>query len=294
MSYARRIIPGTTYLITRRTEGRRFLFRPDAGVKALFEYCLAEAAERYGCKLHGYCLMSNHLHLVVSDPEGKLPAFMQRLCRHLALGIAKMRGHQGSVFERRSYSAVALETEEAIVDKLAYTHCNPASAHLVDKAAQWPGALSAPAELQGRVRPVKRPQHIGLFKRMQAEVPLRLVAPSSVDGPALASDVAEQVERRHAELSSAPRRRVLGIKRVLSTPWQHAPTTPTPSHERNPRFAAITKDALRRAARNLRAFRKAYREAWLQLAQGVREVLFPFGTWRLCELGLAKANQPPG
>lgn len=287
MSYPRCVVAGTTYLITRRTEGRRFYFRPDPEVRALFDYCLAEAAAGSGCLLHGWCLMSNHFHLVLTDTKGRLPEFMQRFCRHLALGIARLRGHQGSVFERRSYSAVTLETNEAIIDKLAYTYCNPASAHLVHRAAQWPGALSTPADLGGRPRQVQRPPRLNLFKSMTSEATLRVCAPPHMEELALAKAVQARIEQREAELSAEPLRRVLGVKRALQTNWQSAPKNPTPLHQRRPHFAAITREGLRQAARKLRDFRRAYREAWLQLTQGIRDALFPHGTWRLQQLGLA-------
>ena len=75
----RRILPGTTYLITRRTVQRTFLLRPSRQLNQAFLYCLAYAAERYGIGVHAFCVMSNHMHLVVTDPRGTLPQFMQWL-----------------------------------------------------------------------------------------------------------------------------------------------------------------------------------------------------------------------
>lgn len=53
----RRVEPGTTYLITRRTLRRHKLFRPDAAITALFIYALAVCARRFGMTVHAVCVM---------------------------------------------------------------------------------------------------------------------------------------------------------------------------------------------------------------------------------------------
>ena len=53
MSLPRRcVLQGTTYLVTRRCLGRRFLLRPDPALNELIGYCLARAAEAHGIELH--------------------------------------------------------------------------------------------------------------------------------------------------------------------------------------------------------------------------------------------------
>ena len=47
MTQPRRILPGTTYLITRRTLRRHFLFRPDPDIRRLFLYALCVNAKRF-------------------------------------------------------------------------------------------------------------------------------------------------------------------------------------------------------------------------------------------------------
>ena len=74
----RQIIPGETYLITRRCTRREYLLRPDDETNAVFDYCLAEAAARYGIGLIAWTAMSNHYHAVVHDPKGCLPAFLEQ------------------------------------------------------------------------------------------------------------------------------------------------------------------------------------------------------------------------
>ena len=62
-------------LITRRVFARFFLFRPDPEMNQAFLYCLAVAAEKFGIIVHAACLMSTHLHLVITDVRGEHPRF---------------------------------------------------------------------------------------------------------------------------------------------------------------------------------------------------------------------------
>ena len=59
MTAPRRILPGRTYMVTRRTTQRLFLLRPDEDLLRIFAYCLAEAATRYDMQLIAWCVMSN-------------------------------------------------------------------------------------------------------------------------------------------------------------------------------------------------------------------------------------------
>ena len=79
MSQPREIVPGATYLITRRTLRRHLLFRPDAAITQLLVYALAVSTSRFGLQVHALCAMSTHLHLVVTDVQGVLPRFLQAL-----------------------------------------------------------------------------------------------------------------------------------------------------------------------------------------------------------------------
>ena len=61
MTWPRRIVPGTTYLLTRRCTQRRFMLVPRGIVPKLFGYCVGLAAERHGILVHAITCMSNHL-----------------------------------------------------------------------------------------------------------------------------------------------------------------------------------------------------------------------------------------
>lgn len=71
------ILAGTTYLITKKTNDDMFLLVPSTDVKRILLYALILKALRYGILIHGFCFMSNHFHLVVTDVRGRLPDFMR-------------------------------------------------------------------------------------------------------------------------------------------------------------------------------------------------------------------------
>jgi len=41
----------------------------------IFTYCLAVAAKKAGILVHAIVVISNHYHIVCSDPKGRLPEF---------------------------------------------------------------------------------------------------------------------------------------------------------------------------------------------------------------------------
>ena len=125
MTQPRMIVPGSSYLITRRTRDRVHLFRPDRRMNQVFLYCLFVSAEQLDIKVHAATLMSTHLHLVVTDPNGHVSVFLSRFHRLLAKCTQILRGWKGPVFEDTDASIVALLSPEAIIQEMAYTTANP-------------------------------------------------------------------------------------------------------------------------------------------------------------------------
>ena len=67
--------PGTLYHVTNRGAGRRDLFHSFED-RLVFLSALADACRRYGLLVHAYCLMSNHIHLLIEDARGCLSQAM--------------------------------------------------------------------------------------------------------------------------------------------------------------------------------------------------------------------------
>jgi hypothetical protein len=63
-------------MLTRRCSERRFLLRLDSTTNNAFWYCLGWAAQTHGIVLHAAVAMSNHVHVVATDPRGVYPHFL--------------------------------------------------------------------------------------------------------------------------------------------------------------------------------------------------------------------------
>ncbi|RMH42670.1 MAG: hypothetical protein D6689_07445, partial [Deltaproteobacteria bacterium] len=83
MSVPRQVLPGSTYLVTRRCTQRQFWLKPTKLTNQIVAYCVAYAATITGVELHALCVLSNHWHAVLTDPEGRLPEFMHWAHKHI-------------------------------------------------------------------------------------------------------------------------------------------------------------------------------------------------------------------
>jgi putative transposase len=286
MTAPRQVLPGTTYLVTRRCAQRQFLLRPSPVTNGVFLYVLAVAAWRFGVRVHAYCVLSNHFHLVVTDPEARLPAFEQYLDSLVARALNASLGRWESFWAPASYSAVALQSPNDVVDKAAYVLANPVAAGLVRRGRDWPGLWSNPRQVGRGVIEVERP---AVFFRtvggMPETIPLELTTPPGFEAPEefqsqLTSALAAREQEAALELSSAGRA-FLGEKRVLTQNPRACPAPGEPRRKLKPRVAARDKWKRIEALGRLSEFLRAYREAWTALKAGVRDAVFPAGTYWL-------------
>ncbi|MFO0737740.1 MAG: hypothetical protein U0270_17740 [Labilithrix sp.] len=142
MTAPREILPGRTYLITRRCSQRQFLLRPDKKTNGVFAYCLAEAAKRHRIQLIAWIAMSNHFHAVVHDPDDCLPAFLTRLHAMLARCLNVRWSRWENLWSSEPTCDTFLATPDAVFEKVCYVLANPVADHLVDRLVDRPGMTS--------------------------------------------------------------------------------------------------------------------------------------------------------
>lgn len=285
MTAPRQVLPEATYLVTRRCADRHFFLRPSALTNAIVLFVLAVAVRRFGIQLHAYCVMSNHLHLVLTDPEARLPAFMGYLDGLVSRAINAMLGREGKHFwEPARYSAVRLLDLDDVVDKIAYTLANPVEAGLVTSGRLWPGLWSAPGLIGAGPQEVPRP--VFFFRKkgpLPERVELELTAPP---GFASASQLRDRavvaLGARERELVRAAReagRGFLGAERVLAQDPLSRPATEDPPSDLNPKIAGRDLDKVVAALAGIVDFVRSYKAALRKLREGVADVLFPAGTY---------------
>jgi REP element-mobilizing transposase RayT len=283
MTAPRQVLEGASYLVTRRCAQRQFLLRPSRAVNDTFLFVLALAARRFAVQIHAYCVLSNHFHLVVTDPHARLPAFLQLLDALVARAMNAWLGRWESFWAPDTYSAVKLESPEDIVDKTAYVLANPVAAGLVATGSAWPGLWSPPEAIGGPPVVAQRPGHFFDSKGgLPATMSLALAIPPGFDSADGFRDaVVRALEARESEERSRRRGRggFLGIRRVLAQKPTARPQPGEPRRTLNPRVAARDRWKRIEALGRLVGFLGAYRHAWAARRAGDADVVFPCGTY---------------
>ena len=280
MAPPRRIVPGATYLVTRRCYQRTFRLRPSPATTHVLAYCLALALDKTGVALHAACFMSNHHHLVITDPRGELPNFLRELHRSTAKAMNASQGQWENLWSAEPCSAVRLVDEEDVIDKMAYVAVNPVAAGLVGQPQEWPGLSRWTPGLAKALRPSAYFDENGLCP---PQLSLRFVMPTVGQNASgwlrrLQSAIASKVAKAHHNMRTAGRS-FLGRAGVLAQSFTKRATSFEPKRVIVPTVAAKNPKARRAFLRIQKAFRVAYRVALGAWKAGERSVVFPFGTW---------------
>ena len=293
VSAPRMLLRASSYLVTRRCSERRFFLLASDLTNQIFLYCMALAAERTGVLVHAFCVLSNHYHLVVTDPDARLPECMQLMNGLIARALNASRGRWEQCFEAggASYSAVRIESPETLLDKLVYTLANPVSSGLVRHAHSWPGLWSRPRDLMGEPLVAVRPRQF--FRHEDDGGPMPLTASLPLVRPPGFDDISDDglrdliagrlLERENelAAIAAAEGRAFLGVKTVLAQHWNDAPNTKEPRRKLDPRVAEKHRSRRFAALGRLVSFWLEYRAAWLRFAAGDRAAVFPAGTYAM-------------
>ncbi|MFC1651966.1 transposase [Patescibacteria group bacterium] len=112
--------------------------------------------QKKGLKIHGYVLMRNHLHLLVSSIKKSLPSLIQSFKRHttreikrvlikdkrkyvlqlIEKSLSKKKGNLFQIWQHSNYPEF-IETEKFFFQKLEYIHNNPVKAGYVKKPEDY-------------------------------------------------------------------------------------------------------------------------------------------------------------
>ena len=298
MTAARHVLPGKTYMLTRRCTERMFLLGASKESAEAFGYCLAEAAGRFGVLVHAAVVMSNHVHLVLTDVRGELPRFAHLFFTQLAKATNARTGHTESVFARSSrYHRLELLSEEAIAHEIAYLLANPAKAGLVQHSKEWPGFITQVDDMASRRAYSVTTQGNPYLQRRRAKaLELQIVPPPRIANlAAWLQLVSLELEQLEIQASKARRKvgaPVKGAMAVQAELWFRKPKTPTKLFELSPTLAERRKSIRIAAINSLRSFRADYRKARDSFCAGRRRVVFPPGTWAMRVVYGARVASP--
>jgi len=156
--FARAVAAGCAHHITQRGNNRQDVFFVDDDRRVYLEL-LAEQADQYGLAIEGYCLMSNHVHLVaVPQSEEALAQAVGRTHFRYTQYINRFHKRSGHLWQGRFYSC-ALDTRH-FWTAMKYIELNPVRVGLCRKPWRyaWSSAAAHVGEpgKQGQVQPAAR------------------------------------------------------------------------------------------------------------------------------------------
>ena len=114
------------YHVIFRGNGRQLLFEDDED-RSRFLALLEKKTSEYGVAIIAWCLMSNHVHLLLDDGDAMLSQSMHALATAYARYFNGKSGHVGAVFQDR-FTSVAISDDGQLLQTVRYIHENPEKA----------------------------------------------------------------------------------------------------------------------------------------------------------------------
>ncbi len=140
-------VPGAPHHVTQRGNRRQALFT-EPGDYALYRDLIAERCRACGVACWAYCLMPNHVHLVLTPGDaGALSRAVGEAHRRFTAFVNARARTTGHLFQAR-FASFAMDGAH-VLNALRYLAFNPVRAGLAASPEAWPWS-SVRAHLQGR------------------------------------------------------------------------------------------------------------------------------------------------
>ena len=127
----RLILPGVAVHIIQRGNNRAACFRGDNDYLVYLAH-LRQLAEKYECAVHAYCLMTNHVHLLLTPAAAEAcTGLMRDLGQRYVQYFNRQHERSGTLWEGRFRSCIA-ESARYVLGCYRYIELNPVRARMVD------------------------------------------------------------------------------------------------------------------------------------------------------------------
>ena len=126
---------GAIHHVFARGNDRQPIFVTDSD-RLIYLRMLQRVIGRMTWRCLAYCLMENHVHLLLEAPLGNLSAGMQLLHGRYAQDFNQRHGRVGHRFQGR-FGAVRIESDQQLWAAAAYIGRNPVAAGLCERAEEW-------------------------------------------------------------------------------------------------------------------------------------------------------------
>lgn len=123
------------YHIMTRGNERKNIFNDDED-RLRFIRTIEKKSIESGFQIYGYCLMDNHVHLLINEGEEGIAKVMKRINVSYVYYFNKKYKRIGHLFQDR-YKSEAIENEEYLLAALRYIHNNPVKAGIVKRAGEY-------------------------------------------------------------------------------------------------------------------------------------------------------------
>lgn len=129
-------ITGGLYHVTSRGNRRELIYEGDED-RSLWLETLSRVCARHNWRVHAYCLMDNHYHVVIEIAEGNLSKGMRQLNGVYTQAFNRRHNRVGHIFQGR-YKAILVEKEAYLLELVRYVVLNPMRAHMIKNIDNWP------------------------------------------------------------------------------------------------------------------------------------------------------------
>jgi REP-associated tyrosine transposase len=143
------VLPNYPHHIVQRGHNRQVVFAAEQDFKYYLE-TLLEWRSIYEVRIYAWCLMTNHIHLIVEPPEdvARLGQLMKRLAGRQTRYVNRLEGRSGTLWESR-YKSSPIQTDQYLLACIRYVELNPVRAHMVKFTAEYPWS-SYQARMNGK------------------------------------------------------------------------------------------------------------------------------------------------
>jgi putative transposase len=134
---ARLILPGVALHVVQRGHDRQACFR-EATDHLVYLALLRDGLEKSQCALHAYCLMTNHVHLLLTPPDASACALLMRSLGQCYVQYFNRRYRRSGTLWEGRFRSCLVDSARYVLACYRYIERNPVRAGMVSSAAAYP------------------------------------------------------------------------------------------------------------------------------------------------------------
>lgn len=128
-------IPGAFYHVMMRGNNKQKIFFNDID-RCRMCFLIQQGVEKYGHRIHAFCFMANHIHLLVQVSHISISKIVHNLAFRYCHEINKRYGKIGHLFQGR-FKSILIDESDYFLKLLRYIHMNPVRAKLVNEPEEY-------------------------------------------------------------------------------------------------------------------------------------------------------------